>query len=80
MAAALTTGNSAGVISVHALLLASGPAPTSTGAAVPLIAWVKSVVSAKRTSILPVSAAMVGSAPSIFPSERMVSIRSRLLA
>jgi hypothetical protein len=38
-----------------------------------------SVVSAKRTSIRPVSAAMVGSVPSIRPSSRMVSIFSRLL-
>jgi hypothetical protein len=30
--------------------------------------------------MFPVSAAMVGSAPSILPSERMVSIRSRLFA
>jgi hypothetical protein len=37
-----------------------------------------SVVSAKRTSIRPVSAAMVGSAPSIRPSSRMVSIFSKL--
>jgi hypothetical protein len=37
-----------------------------------------SVVSEKRTSIRPVSAAMVGSAPSINPSSRMVSIFSRL--
>ena len=34
----------------------------------------------KRTSIRPVSAAIDGSAPSMRPSERMVSIRSRLLA
>jgi hypothetical protein len=38
VATELTTGNSVGLISVHALLLASGPAATSTGAAAPLIA------------------------------------------
>jgi hypothetical protein len=49
----------------------------STG--VPPAARSISVVSAKRTSIRPVSAAMVGSAPSIRSSSRMVSIFSRLL-
>ena len=47
---------------------------------VPLIACWTSVLSENRTSIWPVSAAMVGSAPSIMPSARMVSIRSRLFA
>jgi hypothetical protein len=47
--------------------------------ALPSMAWVTSVLSENLTSIRPVSAAMVGSAPSIRPSPRMVSIRSRLL-
>jgi hypothetical protein len=46
---------------------------------VPSMACVISAVSAKRTSTRPVSAAMPGSAPSMRPSERMVSIRSRPL-
>jgi len=54
--------------------------PNSSVEAVPFVAWSTSVSSAKRSSIWPVSAAMVGSAPSIRPSERMVSIRSRLLS
>jgi hypothetical protein len=44
------------------------------------MAWFTSTASAKRTSTRPVSAAIDGSAPSILPSLRMVSIRSRLLA
>jgi hypothetical protein len=48
-------------------------------AGLPSMAWVTSVLSENRTSIRPVSAAMVGSAPSMRPSPRMVSIRSRLL-
>lgn len=46
----------------------------------PSMACVTSVLSEKRTSINPVSAAIDGSAPSMRPSARMVSIRSRLLA
>ena len=49
------------------------------GLAERLLAELNRQLDAKRTSIRPVSAAMVGSAPSIRPSSRMVSIFSRLL-